>query len=226
LNYREKSMLSPIKLMTQMTRKSSIYKGRIGHYEIKGSLYMKHSYEFPAVAYGGSIGLTFTKGEPGNVNIENVKNAFQTLQQTNPLLHSYNSRDRLLQVIEYHLQQNGQYIQANQGWKNNIILNSEDVNPIAAELKINNLLMGTDDNDTDIKASHPSLMALLFPYLFVNGKGHYSLVPNSETSILPEERGGIASASKHETLASFAKKLLFAKDRRFATDPAFLFWCF
>lgn len=39
LSYRERSMLSPIKLMTQMTRKSTLCTGRIGHYEVKGSIY-------------------------------------------------------------------------------------------------------------------------------------------------------------------------------------------
>ena len=39
LNYREKSLLSPIKLMTQMTRTSTVCSGRIGHYEIEESIY-------------------------------------------------------------------------------------------------------------------------------------------------------------------------------------------
>lgn len=76
-------------------------------------------------------------------------------------------------------------------------------------------------------------MALLFPWLFINGKGHYSLV-NDENQvirddngqIIPEERGGVASARKGQTFAAYIKQQLLNVDRRFARDPSFLFWAF
>ena len=81
--------------------------------------------------------------------------------------------------------------------------------------------------------SHPSLMMLLFPYLFINGTGHYSMVSDADLQILDsnnrvitEERGGVAAARKHHTFGAYVKRQLLNIDRRFARDSAFLFWCF
>ncbi|CAO3639536.1 unnamed protein product [Mucor hiemalis] len=64
LNYREKSVLSPIRLMSQVTRKSTLYNGRIGHYEMKGGVYSTPNCEFAEMAYGGTLGLFFERGTP------------------------------------------------------------------------------------------------------------------------------------------------------------------
>lgn len=73
-------------------------------------------------------------------------------------------------------------------------------------------------------------MALLFPWLFTNGRGHYAMVPANEPDIIrgnqivPEEQGGIPDASRHFTLNSYVKQQLLNIDRRFGQDPSFLFW--
>ncbi|CAO3613965.1 unnamed protein product [Mucor fragilis] len=76
-------------------------------------------------------------------------------------------------------------------------------------------------------------MALLFPWLFINGKGHYSFVSKNHVikdtngNIIPEERGGAASATSiSTTFATYFKQQLLNVDRRFSRDPAFLFWAF
>lgn len=76
-------------------------------------------------------------------------------------------------------------------------------------------------------------MSLLFPYLFPNGVGHYSLVSkqapdvvDSENHVISEERGGIAVASRFHTFNSFIKTQMLSVDRRFARDPSFLFSSF
>jgi hypothetical protein len=81
--------------------------------------------------------------------------------------------------------------------------------------------------------SHPSLMMLLFPYLFINGTGHYSMVndPNMEmldsnSQVINEQRGGVAAGRKYHTFGAYVKRQLLSIDRRFARDPSFLFWCF
>jgi hypothetical protein len=68
-------------------------------------------------------------------------------------------------------------------------------------------------------------MCLLLPYLFINGQGHYSLVPKNQYAVV-DEAGGIAVASRYETLGSYIKQQLLNKDRHFARDASFLFWCF
>jgi len=99
-------------------------------------------------------------------------------------------------------------------------------------LKLSSCNLGTH-GDIPITMSHPSLMMLLFPYLFINGTGHYSMVSDKNATVtdvndqvLPEERGGVASARKYNTFASYVKQQLMNVDRRFARDPSFLFWCF
>lgn len=76
-------------------------------------------------------------------------------------------------------------------------------------------------------------MSLLFPYLFTSGVGHYSLVSKTATDvqdsdgqIIPEERGGIATASRFNTFNSYIKQQMINVDSRFARDASFLFWVF
>lgn len=105
LKYREKSILSPIKLMSQMTRKSAVYRGRIGHYELKGYVQLKHNYEFASMAYGGTLGLSFRRGtELENVDMGRVQEAYCELAEMNPLFFkNYMNIDRAESVVEYHV---------------------------------------------------------------------------------------------------------------------------
>lgn len=91
--------------MTQMTRKSTLCTGRIGHYEVQGSIYMRQNYEFPEVAYGGTLGLAFEHdSENTRFDVENVRRAYQALQQTHPLLRQYDFR--MEEVMEFHVREN------------------------------------------------------------------------------------------------------------------------
>jgi hypothetical protein len=47
--------------MTQITRKGILSTDRIGHYEVKGSVFTTHNFEFAEMAYGGTLGLFFQK---------------------------------------------------------------------------------------------------------------------------------------------------------------------
>lgn len=75
-------------------------------------------------------------------------------------------------------------------------------------------------------------MSLLFPYLFVNGSGHYSMVSgdlelhDAQDLVIPEERGGVSLARRYHTFNSYIKQQILSVDRRFARDPSFLFWAF
>ncbi|CAO0792295.1 unnamed protein product [Mucor circinelloides] len=110
LNYREKSFLSPIKIMSQITRKSTVTSGRIGHYEMKGYLGLKNNYElFASMAYGGMIGLQFRRGLQ-KVDMDRVKEAYCVLFcETNPLLAQYIlDLDKVKDTVEYNIRQNNQ----------------------------------------------------------------------------------------------------------------------
>lgn len=67
LNYREKSTLCPLKLMSQTTRKTTLYSGRIGHYKLKDSVFNTHNYEFAEMAYGGTLSLFYQCGDPASI---------------------------------------------------------------------------------------------------------------------------------------------------------------
>ncbi|KAG0827569.1 hypothetical protein G6F17_014188 [Rhizopus arrhizus] len=89
LNYRERSVLSPIKLMSQITRKSTLSHGRIGHFELKGPMYTTHNYEFAEMAYGGTLSLFFVRGDPAMIRKQKVEEAYRALQTMHPLLSRY-----------------------------------------------------------------------------------------------------------------------------------------
>lgn len=237
LNYRERSVLSPVKLYSQITRKSTLNKGRIGHYVMTGSMNRLHNYEFAELAYGGTLSLFFQRGSSPTINKAKVQNIYKTLQDVNPLLARYKLPKLTYSLVNYHVTENKRHIGAAADWKNHALFAMEDINPQATDVEFNDLIIGQDDSGKMIKYSHPSLLALTFPYLFTTSTGHYSMMQISKPSSanatpaeqqlydLPEERGGVAFATlRGETLPGFAKSRLLMKDRRFAQDPSFLFF--
>lgn len=60
MNYREKSLLSPIKLMSKMVRKGSHGIGsRMGYYEVSGKIWIEHNFEFAQMVFWGTLGSFF-----------------------------------------------------------------------------------------------------------------------------------------------------------------------
>lgn len=219
--------------MSQITRKSTLYTGRIGHYELKGSLFNAHNYEFAEMAYGGTLSLFYQRGDPSSINKAKVISAYEALKKVNPLIARYELPKLTYSLVNYHIKENKHYIGVAKGWKNNALFAKDDTNPQAADVEFNDLIIGEDNGGKLVKYSHPSLMALLFPHLFPTCTGHYSMVPSNVTEFsqreglygVPENHGGVATSTLNgENITSFAKSRLTMKDRRFATDPSFLFF--
>ncbi|KAI8635880.1 hypothetical protein BD408DRAFT_356714, partial [Parasitella parasitica] len=183
LNYREKSVLSPIKLYSQITRKSTLTRGRIGHFVMTGSMNRLHNYEFAEMAYGGTLSLFFQRGEPDNINKRKVQDVYKALQAVNPLLARYKLPKLTYSLVNYHVLENRKHIGAAADWKSNALFAMEDTNPQATDFDFKDLIIGQDDGGKMIKYSHPSLLALTFPHLFTTCTGHYSLVQSFRTSV-------------------------------------------
>lgn len=219
--------------MSQITRKSTLRHGRIGHYEVKGNMYTTHNYEFAELAYGATLGLFFQRGDPANIDKTKVQDAFIALQKTHPLLARYDLPKLTYSLINYHISENHQRVGISRGWENNILFSNDDVNPQASDVEFKELIIGEDNVGKMIRYSHPSLLALLYPHIFTNCTGHYSLVPTNTPEFdnyegiygLVESNGGVALATREEDgLAAYAKTRFMMKDRRFARDPSFLFF--
>lgn len=219
--------------MSQITRKSTVSHGRIGHYELKGTMYTTHNYEFTELVYGGTLGLFFQRGDPATIRKRKVQEAYRALQRTHPLLARYDLPVLTYSLVNYHVSENKHRIGVKEGWENNILFSNDDVNPQASDVEFKDLIIGEDNVGKMIRYSHPSLLALLFPYIFTNCNGHYSMVATNTDAYrnyegiygLPEDHGGVALATREENgLADYAKRRLMLKDRRFARDPSFLFF--
>lgn len=129
--------------MSQMTRKSSIYRGRIGHYELKGYVQLRHNYEFASMAYGGTLGLSFRRGaELENVDMSRVQEAYRELADMNPLLKNYVNINRAESVVDYHVRENQQYVSLNNSWRDNILMPNKSVAPLAGIAALNELVVG------------------------------------------------------------------------------------
>ena len=127
MNYREKAALTPIKLMSQITRKSTLSHGRIGHYEVKGNMYNVHNYEFAEMAYGGTLIMFFQRGDPININKKNVQDTYKRLQETHPLLARYNLPQLTYSLVNYHISENKKRVGIEKGWLNNALFAKDDV---------------------------------------------------------------------------------------------------
>ncbi|EIE88733.1 hypothetical protein RO3G_13444 [Rhizopus delemar RA 99-880] len=179
LNYRERSVLSPIKLVSQITRKSTLVHGRIGHYEVKGPMYTTHNYEFAEMAYGGTLSLFFVRGDPAIIRKKKVEDAYRALQRTHSLLSRYDMPKLTFSLVNYHVSENKKHVSIDKGWLNNALFANENVNPQAAYVEFKDLIIGEDNVGKMVRYSHPSLLALIFPYLFTTCTGHYSMVPQN-----------------------------------------------
>ncbi|KAI8636316.1 hypothetical protein BD408DRAFT_323123, partial [Parasitella parasitica] len=119
LDYRERSVLSPIKLYSQITRKSTKKHGRIGHYVMTGSVNTMHNYEFTEMAYGGTLSLYFQRGQPEAIDKEKVQTIYQCLQNVNPLLERYKLPKLTYSLVNYHVSENRKHIGSATNWKSN-----------------------------------------------------------------------------------------------------------
>ncbi|CEP19844.1 hypothetical protein [Parasitella parasitica] len=89
-NYRERCAISPIKLMTQIKRKSNSTKDVIGHYyEVSEAIGIKHNFEFAEMAYGSTLGLYYRRGDPEIINKRKVTAAYEAQEIVHPLLRRY-----------------------------------------------------------------------------------------------------------------------------------------
>ncbi|KAG1037947.1 hypothetical protein G6F43_012763 [Rhizopus delemar] len=217
--------------MSQITRKSTLVHGRIGHYEFKGPIYTKHNYGFAEMAYGGTLNLFFVRGDPATIRKKNVEDAYRALQRTHPLLSRYDMPKLTFSLVNYHVSENKKHVSIDKGWLNNALFANEDVNPQATDVQFKDLIIGEDNVGKMVRYSHPSFLALIFPYLFTTYTGHYSMVPqnvedfNKHSGIygIPENQGEVSQATMNlESLSSHTRKRLLIQDRRFARDPSFL----
>ena len=213
--------------MTQITRKGTLSTGRIGHYEVKGHIFTKHNYEHAEMAYGGVLGLFFQKGDIAGVNKQKVQDAYASLQATHPLLARYRLQNLTYSLVNYHVKHNRDYIGVNEGFRNNMLMPVENPHAEAAGHNFADLIIGTDAvKKSSVRYGHPSLLALLFPYLYTSCTGHYSMSSvTPELEGLEEQHGGVSRCTLSKmTLADYVKSRLLMRDRRFGKDPSFLFF--
>lgn len=218
--------------MSQVIRKSTLYSGRIGHYEMQGGAFSTPNYEFAEMAYGGTLGLFYERGAPSMIRPKKVKRTYKDLKRVHPLIKRYELPKLTYELVNYHIVENKKHIGAARNWKNHILFSNDETNPQATDVEFNDLIIGRDMKGNMINYSHPSLLAMIFPHIYTHCTGHYSYVSLDEDYrkvqgifAIPESRGGAASATiRGETMTSYAKSRLMMVDRRFAMDPSFLFF--
>lgn len=184
------------------------------------------------MAYGGTLGLFYQRGNPAKINKDKVIAAYSALQRKHPLIARYQHPKLDYELVNYHIVQNKNHVGVEEGRTNNVLFSNEDINPQDTDVEFNDLVIGRDMRGNMVKYSHPSLLAMVFPYLFTDCKGHYSLVTLGDRDTtdnnplgLPEERGGVAFATvRGETIVDYTKSRLMLKDRRFSMDLSFIFF--
>lgn len=146
LNYREKSILACVQLMSQITRESTIASGRIGHFELAGYIQLKHCYEFANMIYGGMLGLPFRRGnELENFDMEKVRTAYRLLCEHNPMLLNYlTNLDMAESIVEHHVKENSKHhVSTIDNWRDHIMMPNKRVGPfLIASVPLNQLVIG------------------------------------------------------------------------------------
>jgi hypothetical protein len=86
------------------------------------------------------------------------------------------------------------------------IMPAEDVFPGASIPELQNLVAGIDINNRDISFTTPQLLVLIFPYLYPNGTGHYSL--GTPPLNIHDNAGGYPKANNLGTLKKYEYKVV------------------
>lgn len=104
------------------------------------------------------------------------------------------------------------------------MLPSEDVTSSVASLaQFDSTVIGEDLlSEERISNSMHNFLAELFPYLYTNGQGYYSMKEKKTEGKKAETNGGMAilTIAGLLTLEKYVKKRLLMADKRFARDPA------
>ncbi|KAG1044882.1 hypothetical protein G6F43_011384 [Rhizopus delemar] len=225
LNYRERSALSPVKIMSQISRNTYC-----GHYQLTGSVWTEHNLEFIHLVHSGAHGLPFERKLMEAIDRQKVMDIFALLKQTNPFLQPYETpfmAAEMQKLYEDKLATHaGQHPKASTSWTHNCLMPVDDVHPNAAHLKFDDLILGTDIFEREVNyRDYPGVLCLIFPYLYTNGQGHYSFTSQPKHLLRSEAEGGLAQANRdHETLASYTKSRILMKDRRFGRCTEFIFF--
>lgn len=151
--------------MNQLVRKKTLGTSRIGHYELSGSVWATHNYEFSEMAYSGTLGVFFQNTDASSqqtIDKDRVRSAYASLQAVHALLRRYDLQPLVMSLVNYHISQNGDRVGAPSGWQNNILLSVEETNPQAAECNFNDLLIGTDSRAW----TFPLVILLCWPSFF------------------------------------------------------------
>lgn len=224
--YRERSALSPIKLMSQVTRGASRTRNFCGYYEQTGTIWTEHNLEFTQMLYGGMIGSPIISAMMTPINQDKVQEVFQILQTIHPHLATYNQPE-VRADSERHalrkLHQLGQTGRADMEWFNNYVVNLETLDPMAANFDLDDLQIGVDSCEDDVRYRDLSMvLTLIFPYLYTEGVGYYSL--HSQLNDIHETQGGLGVDNRYLTIAKYARIMVQSADRRFGRCTEFLFF--
>lgn len=91
-------------------------------------------------------GLAFRRSaELLHVDMDRVQQAYKNLSVLNPLLLQYiTDVEKAASIVEYHVRENRQYVELKPTWRDNILMPSESVAPMAAQFSLNDLVIGKD----------------------------------------------------------------------------------
>lgn len=225
-SYRERSALSPIKLMSQVTQGTSRVRNYCGHYEQTGTIWTGHNLEFTQMLYGGMMGSPIISGIMQPIDQAKVQRVARVLQEMNSRLAAYDELQVRADTERHALRkiyQLGETRPNEQAWLHNYALNIESEDPLAGNVNLDDLIIGVDDRSNDVHYRDIShVLVLIFPYLFTQDVGYYSL--HNEPIDVTEAEGGYAVANRHLTVSVYTKLLIQSADRRFGRSPEFLFF--
>ncbi|OBZ80644.1 hypothetical protein A0J61_11307, partial [Choanephora cucurbitarum] len=212
--------------MTQTTLKSTLLNGGIGGYEASEAGNLRHNYELAEMVYEGTLGLFYQTGDPAIILKQRVIATYTALQEAHLFLARYQLQKLVYSLVNYHIKENAKYIgtRRRNEWPNNYYLPEDIVHLQVSELNFEDLYIGQDSTGANIRMLRPSLIALLFPYLYPECKGHYSIAtPTEEHRTLAEDYGEIAKFTlAGEILKGYTRLRMMMKDRRVAKNQSFL----
>lgn len=207
---------------------------RTGHHFVSGKIGMFRSKNYLG-SHVGTRGLIKDLNNEGwtlqDNDRERILEAWDWIKSNNPLFATRSYNGECIDLAEMWDDNTGVPV-ANVGpelyfgkMDHVIMLPNDQVGPACGTEgnRHDSLAIGIDDAGDIVKYSNPNLLGLLFPTLYVYGRGYYSVPREKRSFSARNSSGGMYSRL---TLKTYAKFRLLSIDRRFGMNSKYIFMLF
>ncbi|KAI9473376.1 hypothetical protein BDB00DRAFT_214570 [Zychaea mexicana] len=171
LNWRELACISPIRMLSEITRLGSRNGSIMGHYNLAGGLSLDYNYDFAGMRFDSTLGVMYSEENTTSINVATVQRAWNETKAQKPILSEFDDPVLNHELVRYFVKNHTKKMQTI-GWDENMIMPVNDIRPTSTDYvdRFEKLSVNASGHSR-IKFTDDRLFMLLFPWLFPDRTG-------------------------------------------------------